>query len=129
MHPHRPIVFTYKRDKRIEQSYLYNQVIYPINFVSCYVPYLVEVHRTAILLHFRLSDASHREARLYVSYSTSFTLDLILSMQIPFVSFQSVRTSEHMSAAGVFAVAVFPRGCVVFYQGTDRRARVHLVFR
>ena len=61
MHPHRPIVFTYNRDKRIEQSYLYNQVIYPINFVSSYVPYLVEVHRTAILLHGRQSDASQEK--------------------------------------------------------------------
>ena len=42
--------------------------------------------------------------RLYVSYSIFFILGLILSMQIPFVGFQPVRTSEHMLAAGVFAL-------------------------
>nr|CDS21405.1 oligosaccharyl transferase [Echinococcus granulosus] len=49
--------------------------------------------------------------RLYVAYTSFYILGLILSMQVPFVGFQPVRTSEHMAAAGVFvllqAVAFF----------------------
>lgn len=36
------------------------------------------------------------------AYSTFFILGLLFSMQIPFVGFQPVRTSEHMASAGVF---------------------------
>ncbi|KAL8919146.1 MAG: hypothetical protein Q9172_005107 [Xanthocarpia lactea] len=43
-------------------------------------------------------------ARLYVSYSTWFTLGTLASMQIPFVGFLPVRSSEHMSALGVFGL-------------------------
>lgn len=38
--------------------------------------------------------------RLYVSYSTWFALGTLASMQIPFVGFLPVRSSEHMSALG-----------------------------
>lgn len=59
---------------------------------------LIPLHVFFLLLMGRFSD------RLYVSYSTFFTLGLILSMQIPFVGFQPVRTSEHMASAGVFVL-------------------------
>jgi len=39
---------------------------------------------------------------LFEAYSTFFILGLLFSMQIPFVGFQPVRTSEHMASAGVF---------------------------
>ena len=39
--------------------------------------------------------------RLYVSYSTWFALGTLASMQIPFVGFLPVRSSEHMSALGM----------------------------
>ncbi|KAL8939481.1 MAG: hypothetical protein Q9216_003333 [Gyalolechia sp. 2 TL-2023] len=42
--------------------------------------------------------------RLYVSYSTWFALGTLASMQIPFVGFLPVRSSEHMSALGVFGL-------------------------
>ncbi|KAI4134410.1 MAG: hypothetical protein LQ347_001552 [Umbilicaria vellea] len=42
--------------------------------------------------------------RLYVSYSTWFALGTLASMQIPFVGFMPVKTSEHMSALGVFGL-------------------------
>ncbi|CAB4004328.1 dolichyl-diphosphooligosaccharide--glycosyltransferase subunit STT3B, partial [Paramuricea clavata] len=42
--------------------------------------------------------------RIYVAYSTFFIMGLILSMQVPFVGFQPIRTSEHMASAGVFAL-------------------------
>jgi len=59
---------------------------------------LIPLHVFVLMLMGRFSD------RLYVAYSTFFTLGLILSMQIPFVGFQPVRTSEHMASAGVFVL-------------------------
>jgi len=59
---------------------------------------LIPLHVFVLLLIGRYSD------RLYVAYSTFFTLGLLLSMQIPFVGFQPVRTSEHMASAGVFVL-------------------------
>lgn len=59
---------------------------------------LIPLHVFVLILIGRFSD------RLYVSYSTFFTLGLLLSMQIPFVGFQPVRTSEHMASAGMFVV-------------------------
>lgn len=37
----------------------------------------------------------------FSAYSTFFITGLILSMQIPFVGFQPIKTSEHMASAGV----------------------------
>jgi len=37
---------------------------------------------------------------LHPAYSTFYIIGLVLSMQIPFVGFQPIRTSEHMAAAG-----------------------------
>lgn len=59
---------------------------------------LIPLHVMVLLLMGRYSD------RIYVAYSTFFTLGLLLSMQIPFVGFQPVRTSEHMASAGVFVL-------------------------
>ncbi|KAK4695481.1 dolichyl-diphosphooligosaccharide---protein glycosyltransferase, partial [Lecanoromycetidae sp. Uapishka_2] len=42
--------------------------------------------------------------RLYVAYSTWFSLGTLASMQIPFVGFLPIRSSEHMSALGVFGL-------------------------
>lgn len=44
--------------------------------------------------------------RLFTSYTTFYILGLLLSMQIPFVGFQPIRTSEHMAASGVFALMI-----------------------
>ncbi|KAH8820377.1 glycosyltransferase family 66 protein [Xylogone sp. PMI_703] len=43
-------------------------------------------------------------SRLYVSYCTWYALGTIASMQIPFVGFLPIRSSEHMSALGVFGL-------------------------
>lgn len=59
---------------------------------------LIPLHALFLIIMGRYST------RLYVSYSTFFVLGLLFSMQIPFVGFQPVRTSEHMASAGVFAV-------------------------
>lgn len=45
------------------------------------------------------------------AYSTFYIIGLVLSMQIPFVGFQPIRTSEHMAAAGQWSACV----CVCVY--------------
>ena len=42
--------------------------------------------------------------RLYVGYTSWFALGTLASMQIPFVGFLPIRSSEHMSALGVFGL-------------------------
>ncbi|GAU92188.1 hypothetical protein RvY_04301 [Ramazzottius varieornatus] len=59
---------------------------------------LIPLHVFALILMGRFSS------RIYVAYSTFYILGTLLSMQIPFVGFQPIRTSEHMAAAGVFAL-------------------------
>jgi len=43
-------------------------------------------------------------ARLYIAYCTFYSLGTLLSMQITFVGFQAVQSSEHMAAFGVFGL-------------------------
>uniref|UniRef100_A0A915Q001 dolichyl-diphosphooligosaccharide--protein glycotransferase n=1 Tax=Setaria digitata TaxID=48799 RepID=A0A915Q001_9BILA len=43
-------------------------------------------------------------SKLYIAYTTFYILGQIMAMQIPFVGFQPVKTSEHMAAAGVFGL-------------------------
>ncbi|TMW45423.1 hypothetical protein DOY81_009497 [Sarcophaga bullata] len=57
---------------------------------------LIPLHVFVLLLMGRYSP------RILTSYSTFYILGLLLSMQIPFVGFQPIRTSEHMAALGVF---------------------------
>ncbi|KAL1512531.1 hypothetical protein ABEB36_002112 [Hypothenemus hampei] len=59
---------------------------------------LIPLHVFVLLLMGRYSN------RLFTSYTTFYILGLVMSMQIPFVGFQPIRTSEHMAAAGVFAL-------------------------
>ena len=47
--------------------------------------------------------------RLYVSYSTWFALGTLASMQIPFVGFLPIRSSEHMSALGKPSIDILRR--------------------
>mmetsp|Transcript_22783 Transcript_22783/g.37492 ORF Transcript_22783/g.37492 Transcript_22783/m.37492 type:complete len:708 (+) Transcript_22783:69-2192(+) len=42
--------------------------------------------------------------RLYVAYTTLYVMGTILSMQIRFIGFQAVQSSEHMAALGVFGL-------------------------
>ncbi|KAF2806831.1 oligosaccharyl transferase stt3 subunit [Mytilinidion resinicola] len=42
--------------------------------------------------------------RLYVSYTSWYVLGTLASMQIPFVGFLPIRSSEHMAALGVFGL-------------------------
>lgn len=51
---------------------------------------LIPLHVLTLILTGRFSH------RVYVAYSTVYTLGTILSMQIAFVGFQPVQSSEHM---------------------------------
>jgi hypothetical protein len=42
--------------------------------------------------------------RLYIAFTVFYTIGELLAMQIPFVGFQPVKTSEHMAAFGVFGL-------------------------
>ncbi|KAK4535232.1 hypothetical protein CDCA_CDCA04G1257 [Cyanidium caldarium] len=64
--------------------------IFIINLIPIYVIVMVSMGRY-----------SHR---LYVAYSVVYVLGTLLSMQIRFVGFQAVQSSEHMSAAAVFVL-------------------------
>merc|ERR1740128_1242072 len=59
---------------------------------------LIPLHVFVLLLMGRFSE------RIYVAYNSFFIIGLISSMQIPFVGFLPVSTSEHMASAGVFAL-------------------------
>ncbi|KAI1845620.1 hypothetical protein JX265_005310 [Neoarthrinium moseri] len=61
-------------------------------FITCMIPF----HSFVLVCMGRYSS------RLYVAYTTWFALGTLASMQIPFVGFLPVRTSEHMPALGVF---------------------------
>lgn len=59
---------------------------------------LIPLHVFVLLIMGRFSQ------RVFVSYTVFYIVGLLLSMQIPFVGFQPIRTSEHMAASGVFAL-------------------------
>lgn len=61
-------------------------------FITCLLP----LHALVLICMGRYST------RLYVAYTTWYALGTIASMQIPFVGFLPVRTSEHMPALGLF---------------------------
>jgi len=59
---------------------------------------LIPLHVLALLFTGRYSH------RLYIAYCTVYTLGSMLAMQIPFVGFQHVQSSEHMVAMGTFGL-------------------------
>lgn len=61
-------------------------------FITCLVP----LHAFVLVCMGRFSN------RLYVAYTTWYALGTLASMQIPFVGFLPVRTSEHMPALGEY---------------------------
>lgn len=76
-------------------SYLY--------MVACWGGYifiinLIPVYVLVMLFSGRYSD------RLYVAYNTFYILGSLLSMQIRFVGFNAVQTSEHLGAFGTFGL-------------------------
>ncbi|EDO46343.1 predicted protein [Nematostella vectensis] len=59
---------------------------------------LIPLHVLVLMITGRFSH------RIYVAYSSVYCLGTILSMQISFVGFQPVQSSEHMAAFGVFGL-------------------------
>jgi len=63
-----------------------------------FITNMLPLHAFALVLMGRFST------RLYVSYSAFYAVGTLASMQVPFVGFQPIRTSEHMAALGVFGL-------------------------
>lgn len=59
---------------------------------------LIPLHVLVLMITGRFSH------RIYIAYSTLYVVGTILSMQISFVGFQPVQSSEHMAALGVFGL-------------------------
>ena len=59
---------------------------------------LIPIHVLVLMLTGRFSH------RIYIAYSSLYIIGTILSMQISFVGFQPVQTSEHMGAFGIFGL-------------------------
>jgi dolichyl-diphosphooligosaccharide--protein glycosyltransferase len=64
--------------------------VFIINLIPLYTLFLIIVGRT--------------DVKIYVSYSVFYILGTILSMQVPFVMFQAIKSSEHMLSHGVFII-------------------------
>ncbi|KAH0545047.1 oligosaccharyl transferase stt3 subunit [Glutinoglossum americanum] len=63
-----------------------------------FITNLIPLHAFVLIAMGRYSP------RLYVSYTTWYALGTLASMQIPFVGFLPISTSEHMSPLGVFGL-------------------------
>ena len=63
-----------------------------------FITNMIPLHAFVLVLMGRFSP------RLYVAYSSWYAVGTLASMQVPFVGFQPVRTSEHMAALGVFGL-------------------------
>lgn len=63
-----------------------------------FITNMIPLHALVLILMGRFSN------RLYVAYSSWYAIGTLSSMQVPFVGFQPVRTSEHMAALGVFGL-------------------------
>ncbi len=55
---------------------------------------MIPLHALTLILMGRFTS------RLYVGYSSWYAIGTLASMQVPFVGFQPVKTSEHMAALG-----------------------------
>ena len=60
-----------------------------------FITNMIPLHALVLIFMGRFSD------RLYVAYSSWYAIGTLASMQVPFVGFQPVSTSEHMGALGM----------------------------
>ncbi|KAJ7282000.1 oligosaccharyl transferase STT3 subunit [Mycena rebaudengoi] len=63
-----------------------------------FITNMIPLHALVLILMGRFTS------RLYVAYSSWYVVGTLSSMQVPFVGFQPVSTSEHMAALGVFGL-------------------------
>ena len=61
---------------------------------------MIPLHALVLILMGRFTN------RLYIAYSSWYAVGTLASMQVPFVGFQPVRTSEHMGALGTSPVGI-----------------------
>jgi dolichyl-diphosphooligosaccharide--protein glycosyltransferase len=61
-----------------------------------FITNMIPLHAFVLVLMGRFSH------KIYISYSTWYVIGTLASMQVPFVGFLPVRTSEHMAALGEF---------------------------
>ena len=64
-----------------------------------FITNMIPLHALVLILMGRFTN------RLYIAYSSWYAIGTLASMQVPFVGFQPVRTSEHMAALGMLAVS------------------------
>ncbi|KAL3889858.1 hypothetical protein ACJMK2_002184 [Sinanodonta woodiana] len=83
---------------------------------------LIPLHVLALMFTGRFSH------RIYVAYSTVYALGTILSMQISFVGFQPVQSSEHMAALGVFGLCQI-HAFVDYVRSKLTKEQFNLLFR
>jgi len=82
---------------------------------------LIPLHVLFLILMGRYSN------RIYVAYNTFYILGLLCSMQIPFVGFQPIRTSEHMASAGIFLL-LNAIGALKYVQSSMTKSEFKLFF-
>ncbi|OCF43697.1 dolichyl-diphosphooligosaccharide-protein glycosyltransferase [Kwoniella heveanensis CBS 569] len=63
-----------------------------------FITNMIPLHAFVLILMGRFNN------RLYTAYSSWYVIGTIASMQVPFVEFLPIRTSEHMAALGVFGL-------------------------
>jgi dolichyl-diphosphooligosaccharide--protein glycosyltransferase len=66
-----------------------------------FITNMIPLHGLVLILMGRFSS------RLYVAYSSWYAIGTLSSMQVPFVGFQPVSTSEHMAALGTGFLSFF----------------------
>ncbi|KAL7409442.1 putative oligosaccharyltransferase [Mrakia frigida] len=63
-----------------------------------FITNMLPLHAFVLVLMGRFTN------RLYISYSSWYLIGTLASMQVPFVGFLPLKTSEHMAALGVFGL-------------------------
>ncbi len=63
-----------------------------------FITNLIPLHAFTLVLMGRYTS------RLYISYTTWYALGTLASMQVPFVGFLPIRSSDHMASLGIFGL-------------------------
>ncbi|ORY31629.1 Oligosaccharyl transferase STT3 subunit-domain-containing protein [Naematelia encephala] len=63
-----------------------------------FITNMIPLHAFVLVLMGRFNN------RIYLAYSSWYVIGTVASMQVPFVGFLPLRTSEHMAALGVFGL-------------------------
>ncbi|CAD5220725.1 unnamed protein product [Bursaphelenchus xylophilus] len=82
---------------------------------------LIPLHALVLILIGRYSN------RLYIAFTVFYCLGELLAMQVPFVGFQPVKTSEHMAAFGVFGILQLV-GALKYMQSRINRQQFLVLF-